>query len=185
MTALIRRRPLVAYYVLAFGISVVLGLLLNVSLMFGLLALFGPALAAVTVARTAEGRAGLTALRAATTRWRVHPAWYVAAVGLPVAGFAIGHVAWVIPVSFLLTWLWLGTRSAWLTTLMHGAANLGAAIVFPAADASTLFIFGAVGMGLVAAVVVVASWTRFTASPANAAPPLVAGLTMASEARAS
>ena len=96
MTRLIRRRPLVAYYVLAFAISVALGLLLNVSLLFGLLALFGPATAAVIVARASEGRPGLTDLRHATTRWRVRPRWYAAAVALPVAGFAVGHLAWVL-----------------------------------------------------------------------------------------
>jgi hypothetical protein len=248
MTALIRRYPLVAYYVLAVAISVALGLLLNVSLLFGLLALFGPTAAAVIVARTSEGKAGLTALRVVATRWRVNPAWYVAAVGLPVAGFAVGHlvwvlsghaalplpgsvppialvlfflvigeeigwrgyllrkllerhsplvatgivalawaawhsplyfvpgmpsyggpflqfVAWVIPVTFLLTWLWLGTRSAWLTTLMHGSANVGAALVFPSADAATLFVFGAIGMGVVAVVLVATAWSQFTASP--------------------
>ena len=58
MTGLIRRHPLVAYYVLALAISVALGLLLTVSLLFGLLALFGPAAAALIVARTSEGGPG-------------------------------------------------------------------------------------------------------------------------------
>jgi membrane protease YdiL (CAAX protease family) len=248
MTRLIRSRPLVAYYVLACAISVALGLLLNVSLLFGLLALFGPAAAALIVARASEGRAEVLSLRAAATRWRVHPAWYAAAVALPVAGFALGHVAyvlagheplavpgtiqpialvlfvlvigeeigwrgyllrtllrrhspavataivaiawavwhsplyfvpgmpsyggpflafvaWVIPLSVLLTWLWLGTRSAWLTTVMHGAANLGASLVFPMTDAATLFLFSGLGMTVVAAVAVITSWSRFTAPP--------------------
>lgn len=38
-TNLVRRHPLIAYYVLALGFSVALGLLLNVSLIFGLQAL--------------------------------------------------------------------------------------------------------------------------------------------------
>ena len=105
--------------------------------------------------------------------------------GMPsYGGPFLPFVAWVIPVSFLLTWLWLGTRSAWLSTVMHGSANLGAALVFPAADAATLFIFGALGMGLVAAVVVIASWSRFSASPAGAPSP-GPGLASTPEANAS
>jgi membrane protease YdiL (CAAX protease family) len=243
----IGRHELVAYYVLACALSLALGLLLNISILFGLLALFGPATAAVIVARIARGRGGAAELRVSATRWRVRPGWYLAALGLPVVGFALGHaayvltghpalvvpgeiapislllfvlvigeeigwrgfmlagllrrhsplvatlviaaawalwhsplyilpgmpnegrsflpfVAWVVPLSFLLTWLWLGTRSAWLTTVMHGAANIGAAFVFPLADADLLFAFGALGTAIVA-VVVASSWSRFTAVP--------------------
>jgi len=259
---MIRRHPLVAYYAFAFGISLALGLLLNVSLIFGLLALFGPAAAAFTVAGATEGRAGIARLWSATTRWRVHPAWYLAAVGLPLAGYALGHmayviagneplsipgpvepislvlfflvigeeigwrgfllagllrnrspivataivavawaiwhsplyfvpgmpsygqpfiafVAWVIPISFLLTWLWLGTRSAWLATVMHGTMNLGAAIIFPLTEPAELFMFSAIGMTVVAAGLVVTSWSRLTTRPlpardVAASPSLVA-----------
>jgi hypothetical protein len=69
----IRRHPLVAYYALAFGISVALGLL-NVSLILGLLALFGPDAAAFSVVGATEGRIGIARSWSATTRWRVHPA---------------------------------------------------------------------------------------------------------------
>ena len=255
MNATIRRHPLVAYYVLAFGLSVTLALLLNVSLIFGLLALFGPAAAAVAVTGSTEGRAGLAALRSATTRWRVHPAWYLAAVGLPIAGYALSHlvyvaagneprsipgavepiavllfflvigeeigwrgfllarllrdrsplvataivaaawaiwhsplylvpgmpsygqpflafIAWVIPISVLLTWLWIKTRSVWLATIMHGTLNLGASLVFPLADPGQLFTFSAIGMGLVAAGLVLSSWRQWTTRPL--APPIPA-----------
>ena len=244
----IRRYPLIAYYVLAFVLSVGLALLLTVSLVFGLLALFGPAAAAFLVASTSEGRDGVAALWVATRRWRVHPGWYLAAVGLPLIGFAIGHVAyvlaghpatsipgeiqpiaivlfflvigeeigwrgfllagllrrrspivatvivaiawamwhsplyfvpgmpsygqpflafvaWVIPISFLLTWLWLGTRSVWLTTLMHGSLNLGSSLIFPLTDAATLFVFSGIGMTVVAIAVVASSWSRFATPP--------------------
>jgi membrane protease YdiL (CAAX protease family) len=247
-TTVIRRHPLIAYYVLAVAISVALGVLLSISVLFGLLALFGPAVAAYLVARSTEGRAGVAALRSATLRWRVHPGWYLAAVGLPLAGHALGHVAyvlagnqalsipgsiqpialvlfvlvigeeigwrgfllsallrdrspvvataivavawalwhsplyfipgmpsygqpflafaaWVLPISFLLTWLWLGTKSVWLATIMHGSLNLGAAIVFPLAEPAQLFTFSAIGMAAVAAAVILASWRRFMASP--------------------
>src|SRR6185503_2985187 len=80
---LVRRHPLGAYVLLAYVISITLGLLLNISLAFGLIALFGPAVAAVVVSRIWRGRAGVSELSAVTSRWRVHPAWYVAAVALP------------------------------------------------------------------------------------------------------
>jgi membrane protease YdiL (CAAX protease family) len=243
-TELIRRHPLISYVVLAYLFSIALGVLLNVSLAFGLIALFGPAAAAFIVARTWRGRAGVADLWAVTTRWRVPALWYVAALGLPIAGFATGHLlfvlagnellpipgtiqpimillfflvigeeigwrgfflrgllrhrsplaataivavvwalwhsplyfipgmpsygqpffafaAWVVTLSFLMTWLWLGTRSAWLATLMHGSANLGASLVFPLADAGALFTFSAIGFAIIGAPLVVASWSRW------------------------
>ncbi len=255
---LIRDHPLSAYVVLAYVLSIGLGLLLNVSLVFGLIALFGPATAAFLVARTWRGRAGVAELWAIATRWRVHPAWYAAALGIPVAGMALGHVAyvltgnsplalpgnvqpimlllfflvigeevgwrgfllrgllrsrspmvatavvavvwalwhsplyfipgmpsygqpflafvlWVVPFAFLLTWLWLGTRSAWLATLMHGSGNLAASLVFPQSDPGTLFVFSAFGMAIIAAVLVASAWPRWiTVRPSETSTPAVA-----------
>jgi membrane protease YdiL (CAAX protease family) len=234
-----------AYVVLAYVLSISLALLLNVSLIFGLIALFGPAVAAFIVARVWRGRPGVSELWAITTRWRVHPGWYVAALGVPVVGAAIGHVVyvlagnaalpvpgtvqpilillfflvigeeigwrgfllrgllrdrsplvatvvvaivwalwhsplyfipgmpsygnpfiafvvWVIPLSFLLTWLWLGTRSAWLATLMHGSANLAGSLVFPLTDPGMLFTFSGIGLAIVAVPLISASWSRWT-----------------------
>ncbi len=245
---LIRTYPLTSYAVLAYALSIILGLLLNVSLLFGLIALFGPAAAAFIVARIWKGRAGVSELWASTRKWRVHPFWYVAAIGLPVLGFVIGHVLfaasghealpvpgaispilfvlfflvigeeigwrgfllngllkrfsplvatlivavvwafwhsplyfipgmpsygqpfaifalWVVPISFLLTWLWLGTGSVWLSTLMHGSANLGASLVFPQLDPGLLFAFSAIGMAIVVLPLVLLRWSRWTTSP--------------------
>ena len=245
---LIRSYPLTAYVVLAYLLSITIGLLLNVSLLFGLVALFGPATAAFIVVRVWRGRPGVRELWAVTTRWRIRPGWYLAALGLPILGFAIGHLlyvlagndalpiprpiepillilfflvigeeigwrafllrgllrqrsplvataivaiiwalwhaplyfipgmpsygqpflafaAWVVPLSFLLSWLWLGTRSAWLATVMHGAANLGASIAFPQADPGTLFTFSAVGLAIVAVPLVLLRWSRWIAPP--------------------
>jgi membrane protease YdiL (CAAX protease family) len=257
---LIRRYPLSAYVILAYLLSIGIGLLLNVSILFGLIALFGPAVAALVVSWAWRGRSGLAELRTATTRWRVGPSWYVAALGLPIVGFALGHAlfvatghdaipvpgavepvlfilfilvigeeigwrgfllrvllqrrspivataivaviwalwhsplyflpgmpsygqpflafaAWVIPLSFLLTWLWIGTRSAWLTTLMHGSANIAAALVFPQADAGTLFTYAAAGTAVVAVVLVARSWTSWIAvTDPHAAPEGLADL---------
>jgi CAAX protease family protein len=254
MTTRIRDHQLITYYALAFGLSLGLGLLLHVSLAFGLLALFGPAAAAWIAARIGEGRPGVSALRAATTRWRVHPGWYLAAFALPVAGAAVGHLAymlaghrtlsfpaqvtpimlllfvlvigeeigwrgfllrkllerrspleataivavawalwhapvyllpgmplangsypafivWIIPLTFLLTWLWLHTRSAWLAMVMHGAANLAGTLVFPLADPVPMFLFAGLGTALVALAVVVPSWRAFTTRPAVSPTP--------------
>ena len=77
-TELIRRVPLISYVVLAYLFSIALDVLLNVSLAFGLIALFGPAAAAFIVARTWRGRDGVADLWAVTTRWRVPALWYVA-----------------------------------------------------------------------------------------------------------
>ena len=248
MARLVRAYPLAAYVLLAYVLSIGVALLINVSLAFGLLALFGPATAAFVVARVWRGRAGVSDLWAVTTRWRVHPGWYLAALGLPIAGAAIGHVlyvlagneplpvpgavqpillllfflvigeeigwrgfllrgllrtrspivataivaviwtlwhsplyfipgmpsygqpflafaAWVVPFSFLLTWLWLGTRSAWLATIMHGSGNLGASLAFPQMDPGTLFVFSAIGMTALAVVLVATSWRRWLSAP--------------------
>lgn len=244
----VRRYPLVAYYVLAFGLSVALALLLNISLLFGLLALFGPAAAAFIVARITEGSAGTARLRASITRWRVHPGWYLAAVGLPLLAYVIAHglyvlagnpplaipgpitpiaivlfflvigeeigwrgfllpgllrqrspivatvivgiawlvwhsplyfvpgmpsygqsflafAAWVIPLSFLLTFIWLFTKSVWLATIMHGTANIGASLVFPVEEPGTLFVYSGAGTAVVALGLVGATWSRFSARP--------------------
>jgi membrane protease YdiL (CAAX protease family) len=133
MTDWIRRYPLASYYALAFGLSVTLGLLLTVSLLFGLLALFGPAAAAFIVAWVSEGRVGVMRLRAATTRWRVRPLWYVAAIGLPLLSYAVAYVVYVIagnpapsipgqiePIAFVIFFLVIGEEIGWRGFLLPG-----------------------------------------------------------------
>ena len=252
-----RRHPLTTYYVLAVAISTGLGLLLNVSLVFGLLALFGPALAAVIAASLAAGAEGVRSLRMRTTRWRVRPVYYLAAIGLPLIAYAIGlaayvllgnpapnlpgeitivgavlfvlvigeeigwrgfmlpvllgrmspllasgvtgvswalwhaplyflpgmpsfgdpylaFVAWVLPLTFVLTWLWLLTRSVIVATVAHGSANLVSGVVLPLEDPGLRFLFSAVGFTVVAVALVVVSRREFLASPrqrANADEP--------------
>jgi membrane protease YdiL (CAAX protease family) len=146
VATMIRSYPLVAYSILAFAFSVALTLLLNVSHIFGLLALFGPAAAALIVSRVWRGRAGVAELWAATKRWRVHPGWYAAAVALPVAGFALGHVLFVAagnpmlpvpgtiqPILFVLFVLVIGEEIGWrgflLRHLLHERSPLAAAIL--------------------------------------------------------
>lgn len=94
---LVRRRPLTAFFVLAFGISWLawlpyvasasgLGLVdlqfpsvLGTTQLFGVLpgAYLGPLTAALVVTSVAEGRAGLRAWRRRLTNWRVGWRWYV------------------------------------------------------------------------------------------------------------
>lgn len=243
-----RRHPLTTYYVLAVAISTGLALLLNLSLVFGLLALFGPASAAFVAAKLAAGGEGVRALWARTTRWRVSPAYYLAAIGLPLVAYGIGlaayvflgnrapdvpgevtivglvlfvlvigeeigwrgfmlpillgrmspllasgvtgvlwalwhaplyflpgmpsfgdpylaFAAWVLPLTFVLTWLWLRTRSVIITTVAHGSANLVSGLVLPLDDPGLRFVFSGLGFAVVAVVLVLVSRREFLASP--------------------
>ena len=80
----IRRHPLAAYFVMAYGFSWAMVALYSTGFIFALLALFGPALAAIIVTWLIEGRAGVKALLRRVGLWRVSLRWYVVAIGLPV-----------------------------------------------------------------------------------------------------
>jgi membrane protease YdiL (CAAX protease family) len=84
IASVIKRYPLASYFVLAYVFAWSLALLTNVSMLFGLLALFGPAAAAIVVTASAEGRAGVRALFSRLAIWRVELRWYLVALGLPV-----------------------------------------------------------------------------------------------------
>ncbi len=58
IVALVKRRPLVAYFVLAYALTWSVVLLTRLSLLFAFLGLFGPAAAALIVTAIDEGRAG-------------------------------------------------------------------------------------------------------------------------------
>ena len=87
LRTVIARRPLLAYIVIAFGFSWAFTVLVSVSIAFGLLALFGPALAAIVVT-WADGTLG--ELRARISDWREPVRWYALAFGIP---FAVAAVA--------------------------------------------------------------------------------------------
>jgi membrane protease YdiL (CAAX protease family) len=74
---------LASYFVLAYAFAWSLALLVSVSMLFGLLALFGPTAAAIIVTASADGRAGVRALFGRLAIWRVGLRWYVVALGLP------------------------------------------------------------------------------------------------------
>lgn len=88
--SLVRRNPLVAFFVLAFVISWGAGSLVHsiepirpAAPNWVLPA--GPLLAALIVAAVADGREGVADLVRRALRWRVGLRWYAAALGLPVA----------------------------------------------------------------------------------------------------
>jgi membrane protease YdiL (CAAX protease family) len=90
LRATIANHPIASFLVIAYAVSWTLTLLLSVSLVFGLLALFGPTLAAVVVTRT-EG--SFSELRQRITAWRQPLLSYVLALGIP---FAVAGIARLI-----------------------------------------------------------------------------------------
>jgi membrane protease YdiL (CAAX protease family) len=119
-------RPLPAFFLLAFAITWPLALLTPVSLAFALLSLFGPAAAALIVARAAEGRAGVSALLAKVRDWRMSPVWYAVVFLLPLAvsgavslvALALGratsvHLTPLSPIGLVLFVLVLGEELGW------------------------------------------------------------------------
>jgi membrane protease YdiL (CAAX protease family) len=92
LIAIIKRHPLASYFILAYAFSWTMVALISVSFVFALLALFGPALAAILVTGIGEGRSGVDKLLRRVVLWQVGIAWYVVAVCLPlvVAVAALG-----------------------------------------------------------------------------------------------
>jgi uncharacterized protein len=79
--AAIRRRPLLAFFLLAFALT-------WVALPWNSFMAAGPLLAAIIVTALADGRPGLRALRRTILHWRVGWQWYAAAVLVPL-GLAV------------------------------------------------------------------------------------------------
>jgi membrane protease YdiL (CAAX protease family) len=105
--AAIAQRPIPAYIAIAFAFSWAFTGLVSVSIAFGLIALFGPAVAAVLVS-WADGTLG--ELQTRTTAWRQPVSTYLVAFGIPFAVAAIGAV--VLLLTGGMTWTGLGTISA-------------------------------------------------------------------------
>ena len=80
---MVKRHPLVAFFVLAYLLTWWVYPLLQFSPLVGLFGLFGPAAAALIVAAATEGRVGVRELLLRTVRWRVGIRWYVIALVLP------------------------------------------------------------------------------------------------------
>jgi hypothetical protein len=85
MVALISKRPLVCFFVLAFALTWLLFLPWRAGNGDGIpWFTFGPALAGFAVAGLTEGWAGVKRILAAMGRWKVAPIWYFVAIGLPL-----------------------------------------------------------------------------------------------------
>ena len=84
IVASIRRRPILAFFVMAYVFAWAMFPLILVSQLFGLLALFVPAVAAILTSAAVGGRAQVRMLLNTITAWRVKLLWYVVALGLPI-----------------------------------------------------------------------------------------------------
>ena len=82
---LIRRHPLVAFFVLAYALSWWPSILYALDLLPQPIVGFGPFLAALVVLGITQGKTGIVGLLRRMMRWRVAPVWYAVALLLPVA----------------------------------------------------------------------------------------------------
>lgn len=85
MTSVIKRHPLVTFFVLAYVLSWGNYFLSRASPNFPFLFPFGPLLAAIIVASATRGMDGLKDLFSRCVRWRVGHRWYAAALLVPAA----------------------------------------------------------------------------------------------------
>ena len=83
--SLVRRHPLISFFVLAYALSWWGWILYTINHDLPPVASFGPFLAALVMLAITHGKAGVLGLLKRMVRWRVGPAWYAAALGLPVA----------------------------------------------------------------------------------------------------
>lgn len=87
LTTLVKRHPLSAFLILAFGLSWSAVIFYRLGLLPVPIFTFGPSLAAVIVAGMTGGRAGLKALFSRLFRWRVGLRWYSVALFAPLPLF--------------------------------------------------------------------------------------------------
>ena len=85
MISLVKRYPIITFFVLAYALSWWGVILYTINHDLPPVASFGPFLAALIVLAITHGKAGVLGLLKRMVRWRVGPAWYAAALGLPVA----------------------------------------------------------------------------------------------------
>ena len=85
LVSLIRRYPLVSFFVLAYVLSWWPAILYALDLLPQPIAGFGPFLAALVVLAITQGKTGIVGLLRRMVRWRVAPVWYAVALLLPVA----------------------------------------------------------------------------------------------------
>jgi membrane protease YdiL (CAAX protease family) len=78
------RYDLALYYVIACAVTWTLASLVEISFLLVWLALFGPAIGAVTASFVRGGTAGTRELVERVFTWRVSPRWYAAVVAIPL-----------------------------------------------------------------------------------------------------
>jgi membrane protease YdiL (CAAX protease family) len=98
----VRRHPLGAFYLLTFAIS--WGYCIPDALAGGHVThfpgLLGPAIAAIIVTASTQGRAGLRDLATRMTRWRVPARWYVAAAAPMLVAVAVAAILRLVGAGF-------------------------------------------------------------------------------------
>src|SRR5918994_1104587 len=82
--SLVRRYPLITFFVLACALSWWPSILYVIDLSPQPIVGFGPFLAALVVLAITQGKAGIVGLLRRMVRWRVAPVWYAVALLLPV-----------------------------------------------------------------------------------------------------
>jgi membrane protease YdiL (CAAX protease family) len=121
LARLIKQHSLIAFFLLAFALSGGLVLLAGNFLAFALLALFGPAAAAIIVTGITEGKSAVRALLQRVVHWRVGPIWYVVAIGLPAILFgAVVGLHLLLGGSFTFQ-----PGNAWVLTLILAVLVIG------------------------------------------------------------
>jgi uncharacterized protein len=88
--SLVRRHPLIMFFVLAYALAWWIWVLYAFGISFlGPIFALGPFLAAIIVTALTRGTVGLKALLSRMVRWRVGLRWYAAALLLPVAVYVV------------------------------------------------------------------------------------------------
>ena len=82
---LVKRHPLITFFVLAYALSWWPAILYALDLLPQPIVGFGPSLAALVVLALTSGKSGIVGLLRRLVRWRVAPVWYAVALLLPVA----------------------------------------------------------------------------------------------------
>src|SRR5438876_868752 len=131
MTSFLKRHSLVAFFVLAFGISWGNYLLSRAWPNFPFIFPYGPLLAAVIVASVTRGMDGLKDLLHRCLRWRVKLKWYLAALLVPaaIALTAVWHVPVALAAPSITAYLIGSVASAVLANWVYYNAHESALLV--------------------------------------------------------
>ena len=123
---MVRKHPLIAFFVLAYLLTWWIYPLLRFSPLLGIPGLFGPALAAIIMAAVTGGKSAVKQLLSRVVIWRVGVRWYMIALGLPtvlalaaaglyyvVGGSALVQMGAVSVLDFVVFVLVVGEELGW------------------------------------------------------------------------